>query len=165
VARPVSDTADRRLRPSAKAIVVVEQRLLVTRNHTPGDAEPDWYIFPGGGQQPGETLHTALVREVREETGIEVRPGRLLWVRELNVVPQPDWPFDPRDQPIEFMFEADLVHDHGDPHEVDDYQIGVEWVELVKLSQLRFYPAATIPLLLAHLRGDGSGPVYLGEVH
>ncbi len=165
MARQVSDTAERRLRPSAKAIVVVEQRLLVTRNRTPGDAGPDWYIFPGGGQQPGETLHTALVREVREETGIEVRPGRLLWVRELNVMPQPDWPFDPRDQPIEFMFEADLVHDHGDPHEVDDYQIGVEWVEPVKLPQLRFYPAATIPSLLAHLGGDGSGPVYLGEVH
>lgn len=165
MARQVSDTAERRLRPSAKAIVVVDHRLLVTRNRTPGDAGPDWYIFPGGGQQPGETLHTALVREVREETGIEVRPGRLLWVRELNVVPQPDWPFDCRDQPIEFMFETDFVHDHGDPHEVDDYQVGVEWVEPVKLPQLRFYPAAMIPSLLAHLSGNGSGPVYLGEVH
>ncbi len=165
MAGQVSDAAVRRIRPSAKAVVVVDHRLLVTRNRTPGDAGSDWYIFPGGGQQPGETLHTTLVREVREETGIEVKPGRLLWVRELNVVPQPDWPFDPRDQPIEFMFEAEFVQDHGDAHEEDQHQIGVEWVEPGKLSQLRFYPAAAIPSLLAYLSGDGSGPVYLGEVH
>jgi 8-oxo-dGTP pyrophosphatase MutT (NUDIX family) len=138
----VSNAVVRRLRPSAKAVVVVEHRLLVTRNRTPGDTGPDWYIFPGGGQQPGETLHTTLVREVREETG-----------------------FDPRDQPIEFMFEAEFLQDHGDPHEEDQHQIGVEWVEPVKVPRLRFYPAAAIPSLLAYLSGDGSGPVYLGEVH
>lgn len=154
----------RRLRPSAKAIVVIDGRLLVTRHRTPGDSGPDWYIFPGGGQDPGETLHTALVREVREETGIEVRPGELLWVREVNVVPHPDWPLDPQDQPLEFMFEAEIVHDHGDAHQEDQYQIAVEWVTIGGLANLRFYPATVLPALRAHLNGDGSGPVYLGEV-
>jgi len=165
MAGPVSGPVLRRLRPSAKAVVVVDDRLLVTRNRTPGDSAPDWYIFPGGGQEPGETLHTAMVREVREETGIEVRPGELLWVRELNVVPQADWPFDPRDQPLEFMFEAEFVHDHGDADEVDQHQIAVEWVALGEMADLRFYPAAVVSSLLTHLGGGGSGPVYLGEVH
>jgi len=30
-----------RFRPSAKAVVVVDGRLLVTRNRTPGDSRPD----------------------------------------------------------------------------------------------------------------------------
>ena len=31
--------------------------------------------FPGGKQQPGESLPAALVRELREELGIEVEAG------------------------------------------------------------------------------------------
>jgi len=142
---------------------VVDGRVLVTRNRTPGDP-PDWYIFPGGGQEPGEKLEDALVREVREETGIEVAPGPLLWVRELNVTPHPDWPFDPRDHCLEFMFAADVVADRGDAQEVDDYQIGVEWLSPDELEQVRFYPETVIPTLRNHLAGTGTGAVYLGDV-
>jgi 8-oxo-dGTP pyrophosphatase MutT (NUDIX family) len=153
----------RRVRPSAKAVIVAERRVLVTRNRTPGDKRPDWYILPGGGQRPGETLEAALVREVREETGLEITPGPLLWVRETNVIPLPDWPFDPADHALEFMFAVDVVADHGDAHETDDYQIGLEWLTPTELGSVRFYPAVTVPLLEAHVDGGATGPVYLGE--
>ena len=152
----------RRIRTSAKAVVVVEGRILVTRNRTPDDEGSDWFIFPGGGQRPGETLHDTVVREVREETGIEVLPARLLWVRELNVQPMPDWPFDPRDQPLEFMFASTLVADHGDAHEADQFQVGVEWLPVADLAARRFYPASTLPHLGTYLANGDSGPVYLG---
>ena len=142
---------------------MVDGRLLVTRHRTPGDDGPDWYIFPGGGQEPGETLHGALVREVREETGIEVSPGELLWVREVNVVPAPDWPLDPRLQPLECMFEAEFVHDHGDAHKEDVHQMAVEWVTTDEIAHLRFYPAAIIPALVSYMNCGGSGPIYLGD--
>jgi len=144
-------------------VVVLDGQILVTRHQTPGDDGPDWYILPGGGQNPGETLHGAVVREVREETGIEVTPGELLWVREINVVPQPDWPFDPRDQPLELILEAEFVHDHGDAHQEDVYQMAVEWLTIEELDERRFYPAAIVPYLRTHLSGNGSGPTYLGE--
>jgi 8-oxo-dGTP diphosphatase len=48
--------------------------LLVKRGHAPAIGK--WSI-PGGVVQLGETLEEAVIREAREETGLEVRPLRL----------------------------------------------------------------------------------------
>lgn len=153
-----------RFRPSAKAVVVRDGRVLLTRNRTPGDHRPDWHILPGGGQHPGETLDLTLVREVREETGIEIVPGRLLWVRELIAALRPEFPFDPADHAIEFMFQAEFVADHGDAHEEDRYQQEVVWATPDDLRSVRFYPGAVRPALLDLMGGGSPGPMYFGDV-
>lgn len=159
-------TGPRRLRPAARAVVVHDQRILVTRNRTSGDTRPDWYVLPGGGQHPGETLTATLVREVREETGVEVRPGALLWLRELIPGVRGDAPLglDPDEHLLECVFDAEFVVDHGDAHEADPYQQGIAWVTPDYLSRIRFYPSALVPALLSHLSGTPAGAVYLGDV-
>jgi 8-oxo-dGTP diphosphatase len=47
------------------------------------DGAPFWSP-PGGGWQFGETLHEAVRREFREETGLDVRVGALLHVHEFQ---------------------------------------------------------------------------------
>jgi 8-oxo-dGTP diphosphatase len=49
--------------------------LLIKRGHEPGAGL--WSV-PGGRIEPGETDAEALVREMAEETGLQVEPGRLI---------------------------------------------------------------------------------------
>ena len=49
--------------------------LLIQRGHEP---EAGRWSLPGGRVRPGESDWQAVVREVREETGLRVEPGRLV---------------------------------------------------------------------------------------
>jgi len=58
--------------PGVGAIVVSHKGiLLVRRNKEPGKGM--WSI-PGGGVEIGETLKEAIIREVLEETGVDIEP-------------------------------------------------------------------------------------------
>jgi len=57
----------------ALALVDVEGRWLVSRR-APGRNFAGLWEFPGGKIEPGETPAQAAVREVAEETGLEVSP-------------------------------------------------------------------------------------------
>src|SRR4051812_888206 len=67
------------VRVAAKAIIMREGRLLVTRNV---DAEGTFFLLPGGGQEHGESLPEALRREVLEEVGVPVEVNDLVLVRD-----------------------------------------------------------------------------------
>jgi ADP-ribose pyrophosphatase YjhB (NUDIX family) len=53
------------------AIVRRDDRLLLVEQQGPEDPDPSW-MLPGGRVEPAETLVTALVRELAEETGLEL---------------------------------------------------------------------------------------------
>jgi 8-oxo-dGTP diphosphatase len=59
------------------AAVVRDGRLLTCRRTTPPAAAGRWEL-PGGKVEPGETRDAALVREVREELGVDVAVGAWL---------------------------------------------------------------------------------------
>ncbi|MHB1924807.1 MAG: NUDIX domain-containing protein, partial [Acidimicrobiales bacterium] len=65
------------------AVVVDDERLLmIRRGH--GPAAGEWSV-PGGRVEVGETLAEAVVREVMEETGLEVVCDDLLgWVERIS---------------------------------------------------------------------------------
>ncbi len=54
--------------------------LLVKRGAEPNQGR---WSLPGGSLETGETVEAAAVRETREETGVEVRPLRVLDVRDF----------------------------------------------------------------------------------
>ena len=69
----------RMIRSSAKALIIKEGKMAAIKIR---DAEEEWYIMPGGGQDAEETLKEAVCREVSEELGIAVACKDLLFVVE-----------------------------------------------------------------------------------
>ena len=65
----------------AGAVVIAEERVLLIRRGTPPLAG-EWSL-PGGRLELGESVEQAVVREVREETGLDVAPLQLLGVYDL----------------------------------------------------------------------------------
>jgi mutator protein MutT len=59
------------------AVIQNEGKILIAQRKT-GSYYGGYWEFPGGKQEPGETIEQCLVREVREELGVEIEPLRLL---------------------------------------------------------------------------------------
>ena len=81
-----------------------------------GGADTPVWVLPGGLVEPGELIHEALVREVREESGVEVDAiARLAYVAQID---RPQHAM----QTTAFVFEVAGWHGalgHNDPdHEI-----------------------------------------------
>ena len=64
-------------------ILTEGDRVFVARRRTGSRYEHRWEL-PGGKIEPGEAPEEALVRELREELGIEVRVGELVAVVDVD---------------------------------------------------------------------------------
>jgi ADP-ribose pyrophosphatase YjhB (NUDIX family) len=58
-------------------VIIEDGRILLLNQDA--DVGRSWSL-PGGKLEDGETIAEALVREMKEETGLDVEPGRLLYV-------------------------------------------------------------------------------------
>jgi mutator protein MutT len=60
----------------AAALIFHGDKLLITRRHASAHLGGLWE-FPGGKREAGETFEQCLVREIREELGVEISVGEL----------------------------------------------------------------------------------------
>ena len=149
------------IRNSAKAIIVVDTCLLTIKNQDP---DGFYYILPGGGQHPGETLTSALQRECREELSVDVNIGDLVCIREY-IGRNHEFAQDADVHQIEFMFACSMQGGTsvGVGEHPDQWQVGFEWIPLDRLEAYRFYPKA-LRRTLAEYRSS-QHPIYLGDLN
>ncbi|MFI8367167.1 NUDIX hydrolase [Streptomyces sp. NPDC085466] len=124
---------------SVYALAVCEGRMLLTRlsGASPVFAPGLWHL-PGGGVDPGEQPVEALVRELREETGLEAAGAELLDARSYAVTR------DGVDWHLTALFYAVDLPAGGAPEvsETGGSTDAVAWVPLPDLPDVPLSPAA-----------------------
>jgi 8-oxo-dGTP pyrophosphatase MutT (NUDIX family) len=70
-------------RPAGRVVLIDSRdRILLIRSEDPSIDQPVLWLTPGGGCEPGETARQAAIRELWEETGLEVTDvGPWIWRR------------------------------------------------------------------------------------
>jgi len=148
------------IRPTARAIIVHQNRILLLRKVYPEGVER--FALPGGAQEPDETVHEALQRECEEEIGTSVQIGPMLHVADFFKLRETTPPT--RRHLLEMLFRCQ-VPDGYEPHNghrPDKHQVEVVWADLAELGRLPLFP----PYLVACIArlDEPNRPLYLGSL-
>ncbi len=151
------------IRSTAKAIIINDGRVLLNRCSDINNG--DYFVLPGGGQNTGETLHDAIVRECLEETGYTIYPVRFAALCEVICddesmrVQYPEY--------IHKMYHIFICGLHNIavkiPTEADSMQIGSAWIDINELHHIRLLPKALGANIQKVISGESS--VFLGSEH
>jgi 8-oxo-dGTP diphosphatase len=130
-------------RLAAYAVVVDARRrvLLALWN----EVEPPKWTMPGGGVEFAETVEEAVVRELREETGYEVRVGRLLGVHSHAFPPGAGATRSRPFKSVRLIFAATIIGGEL-TREVDGTTDEARWFDLADVPGLDRVPIVDIAL-------------------
>jgi len=134
-------------RPAVYALIVEGGRVLLLRMRANGK-----YHLPGGGIEPGEHIEESLVREVREETGLDVQITAFLQFKETFFF------YDPSGHAyhgLHFYYACRALYDEILPD--DEVQDGTaekpRWVPVETLSPAEFQANGEMILSLIEQAG------------
>jgi len=136
-------TFDRAPIPGVGVVIVRDGELLLIRRGR--GANKGLWAVPGGKVEYGETREAAAVREAREETGLEIAVGDVVWVGDaIGPGDPPTWHFTLVD------YAASVIG--GTLHAGDD-AAEIEWVALEDVLERPVTP--TMVDLIKLLLGSG----------
>ncbi|WP_426348595.1 NUDIX domain-containing protein [Alloiococcus sp. CFN-8] len=143
---------ERRIRNSAKALIIKDGKMLATKINDKGDI---FYIMPGGGQESGETLEEAVIREVKEEFGYIVEPKSLEFV--IEGVRGESF------HRVDLVFLCEYISEIQGAEIISDCnQIGYDWLSIENLINEPLYPSRLRKQIMNLYNGEET-IVYLGD--
>jgi 8-oxo-dGTP diphosphatase len=136
------------------SVVVIEDSKILLVRHRKGARR--YWVLPGGRLEYGESFHECAVRELKEETGLDVEVERFLFISEA-IAP------DRSRHIVNVYLKAKVV---GGTMKVGNEPVlaGVDFIPLRELETVTLFPP--IGEILLHARPDGfkSGIEYLGNL-
>jgi ADP-ribose pyrophosphatase YjhB (NUDIX family) len=118
------------VRVRVAALAVRKEKILLAR-HVKSNRSA--YLLPGGGMESGETAPESLMRELREEAGVEARVGDLRYVIEAR---SPDG----KRHILQLVFSVKIEGELG--KSVDPRVAECAWHPIGDLRTIRMHPDA-----------------------
>ena len=148
------------IRNGVRAVIIRDSHLLLLRKEYEDNTER--YVLPGGSQDEGETLETALQRECLEEIGTEVTVEGIIYLADF-FKPRGTTPQTYRQQ-VEYFFccEVPGSYEAMNGHRPDKHQVDVVWVPLKKLDTINLFPSELSRLFMQDKLS--SHAIYLGDI-
>ena len=152
------------IRCASKAVIIHNDSVLL--NQCRDESGRIYYDLPGGGQQVYESLEEAVVREVKEETGYDIKVSRFIALAEEICTEE-----TLREQYPEYthrifhVFEAQIMDDRrGAASETDRGMEDSVWIPLSRTNEIAENCYPYLKKLLRRL-GNLSAPCYLGTAY
>lgn len=129
--KEIISTFGNKLRVRTCGILIENDKLLLIKHHALGNR--DFLLCPpGGGVDFGESLHNSLIREFKEETGLDIKINNLLFINEYIEHPL---------HAIELFFEVERIGGFislGIDPELQDQQIitEIDWFSIEDLDKI-----------------------------
>lgn len=141
-------------RIAAGALVVQDDKVLLVRHRKPGAY--DFWVAPGGGAEGAEDLHSALRREVQEESGLLVEPERIAYIEELTT---------PTTRECKVWFYARVVGGRlsaASAEAAREFIADTRFMSRSELDGMIVFPPMLRDVFRADLRAGFPQPKYLG---
>ena len=149
------------IRNAARALIMRDDRILLLRKEGYSDGER--FALPGGGQDPGETLRQALLRECREEIGTQVLIHDLVHVADYFKARDTDPPSTRH--LVEFLFRCEVPESYipMNGEHPDKHQVEVVWANLKTLRDKPLFPRSLAKFLDQSLVASPKN-IYMGII-
>jgi 8-oxo-dGTP pyrophosphatase MutT (NUDIX family) len=153
-------------RRAARALLLADRSVLLMKGFDPGRPQDGaWWLTPGGGVEDGEAVELAAVREVLEETGLQLEAADLGAVVATRVA---DFEFERRSfRQTEWFYAVRVPRFTPTSHGWEDVErrslLELRWwnIEELRGTDETVYPVELAELVEAVLDGRLTEPMQL----
>ncbi len=115
---------------TVRGVVKDEDKLLILRRHPKSRNNPHKWELPGGKVDPGEFFDDALVRELKEETGLEVKIDSLFEAVEDRFKSRRTHQYI---NTVQLMMNLEIISGEV---QISDEHDDFKWVDIEELKEL-----------------------------
>jgi len=129
-------------RQRVAVIIIHQQKILLLYRYKNGRT---YYVIPGGGVEPGETIDQTALREIKEETNLDISLHHKLWA------------YDNKGHLEHYFLAAEFsgTLQLGGPelaHQSPQNIFRPEWIPLAQLANVPLLPEAIKNRIIAELK-------------